>query len=221
MSRRGLLVLLCLLAWLPSTAAAAEPRDDRALPPAFAARALTQDSAPPPALGVPAPAPPVADHAPSLLGALARLIAAVLVLAVVMTGCVLGYRRLVQRHGAGAGGMFAWAAGWSAAGGPDAVRITARQSLGGREAVAVAHVGGERFLLGVAPGHVSLLARLEPTGEATAEFSDALAQAAAPARVPRAEAADAEHALREAVGRARGRLGRLAHLAVVARDARD
>jgi len=221
MRRGSLVALLCLLAWLPAPAAAAESRDDRAVPPAVAARALTQDAPPPPALGVPAPALPVADNAPSLLGALARLIGAVLVLAVVMAGCVVGYRRLAQRHGAAGGGMFAWAAGWSAAGGPDAVRITARQSLGGREAVAVAHVGGERFLLGVAPGHVSLLARLEPTGEATAEFSDALAQAAAPARVPRAEPADVEHALREAVGRTRQRLGRLAHLAVVARDGRD
>jgi hypothetical protein len=153
------------------------------------------------------------------VGALARLIGAVLVIAALMAACVLGYRRLTQRTGAGPG-VLGWAAGWADAAGPDTVRVASRRYLGGRESVAVIHAGGERFLVGITAGQVSLLARLDsPAAEGEADFAEALTRAAAP-RPEAGELPSAADALRAAVERSRERLGRLAHLSVVPRDAR-
>ena len=68
-----------------------------------------------------------------------------LVLAALMAGCVLGYRKLVDRPGA-RNGMLAWATGWSDDAGADNVRVGSRRYLGGRESVAVIHASGERQL---------------------------------------------------------------------------
>jgi len=235
---RYLIPVFVVLSLLMAAIAAAETScvpgaascDDRALPGA----ALTPkpESVPPtpPALGAPVsvPAPlgatpalgvsstPLGDGGPSLLGALARLIGAVLVLAALMAGCVLGYRKLVDRPGARSG-MLAWATGWSDDAGADSVRVASRRYLGGRESVAVIHASGERFLVGITAAQVSLIARLETPGEAAADFTDALAHAATPRDAEPASAAD--H-LRAAVERSRERLGRLAHLSVVQRDPR-
>jgi flagellar biogenesis protein FliO len=218
-------VVLALL--MAAIAAAGEPCrpgfacDDRAVPGAAPARPQTV-SPTPPAVGAPVPAPapaapsPLGEGGPSLLGALARLIGAVLVLAALMAGCVFGYRKLVNRAG-NRTGVLAWATGWAEDTGADAVRVSSRRYLGGRESVAVIHAGGERFLVGITAAQVSLLARLEtPEGEGVADFTDALVRAAAPQPEPGSPAED----LRDAVERSRERLGRLAHLTVVQREPR-
>jgi hypothetical protein len=194
------------------------PCDDRAVPGAALGRPQPVPPSPP-AVGAPLPvsAPaPLGEGGPSLLGALARLIGAVLVLAALMAGCVLGYRKLVDRAG-NRTGVLAWATGWTDDHGADAVRVASRRYLGGRESIAVIHAGGERFLVGITAAQVSLLARLETPGEGVADFTDALVRAAAPQPAEPANAAD--H-LRDAVERSRERLGRLAHLSVVQRDPR-
>jgi hypothetical protein len=204
------------------------PCDDRGLP--GAALVQLQGVPPsPPALGAPAAAPvPLGDGGPSLLGALARLLGAVIVLAVLMAACVLGYRKLVQRVGGSGGsptfgarsGVLAWATGWAEDTGADAVRVASRRYLGGRESVAVLHAGGERFLVGITATQVSLLARLEaPAAEPVPDFTEALARAATP-RPPTDDGGSAADHLRAAVERSRERLGRLAHLSVVPRDGR-
>ena len=202
----------------PNTAGA-RPCDERGLP---GAAVMPQPVAAPTPPVVTAPAPvPLGDGAPSLVGALARLIGAVLVIAVLMAACVVGYRRLTQRPGAPRG-VLAWATGWADEAGPDTVRVASRRSLGGRESVAVIHTNGERFLIGIAGGQVSLLARLEsPTrdAEADADFTEALTRATAP-RSDAGGAPSAADALRVAVERSRDRLGRLAHLSVVPREER-
>ena len=178
-------------------ASGAKPCDERGLP--GVGIAPTQPSAPtPPALGAPTPAPmPLGDGGPSLVGALARLIGAVLVIAALMAACVLGYRRLTQRTGPRAG-VLAWATGWAEDAGPDTVRVASRRYLGGRESVAVIHAGGERFLVGITAGQVSLLARLDSfAGEAEADFTDALTRAC-----------DAGPHERAALGRGRAPRGR-------------
>ncbi len=214
--------------------------DDRALPGAAAARPQPVPPSPP-AVGAPAPVAPAlaegadslrarsvgglggpsgvphVDQAPSLLGALARLIGAVLVLAALMVGGVLGYRKLVERAGTRRG-MLAWATGWADDAGADSVRVASRRYLGGRESIAVIHAGGERFLVGITAAQVSLLARLEtPEADVPADFTDALTRATTP---PPAGPVDAADHLRAAVERSRERLGRLAHLAVVPREPR-
>jgi hypothetical protein len=202
----------------PDTARA-KPCDERGLPGA-AAMPQPVGGPTPPIVTAPAPVP-LGDGAPSLVGALARLIGAVFVIAVVMAVCVVGYRRLTQRPGASRG-VLAWAAGWADEAGPDSVRVASRRSLGGRESVAVIHAGGERFLIGIAGGQVSLLARLEsPTREAEADtdFTEALTRATAP-RPDASGPPSAADALRVAVERSRDRLGRLAHLTVVPREER-
>jgi hypothetical protein len=172
----------------------------------------------PPPLAAPNPAPmPLGEGSPSLLGALARLIGAVLVIAALMAVCVIGYRRLSRRQGTPKG-LLAWAAGWADDSGPDAIRVASRRSLGARESVAVIHAGGERFLVGVTSGQVSLIARLDtPMPEAETDFTEALTRATAP-RADAIGAPSAADALRAAVERSRDRLGRLAHLSVVPRD---
>jgi hypothetical protein len=200
----------------------AKPCEERSLPGVVAVAPEQIASPPPPPLAAPNPAPvPLGDNAPSLLAALARLIGAVLVIAVLMAACVVGYRRLTRREGTPKG-ILAWATGWVDDAGPDAIRVASRRSLGARESVAVIHAGGERFLVGITSGQVSLLARLDaPTPEAEPDFTEALTRATAPA--PRAEAqgaSSAADALRAAVERSRDRLGRLAHLSVVPRDGR-
>jgi flagellar biogenesis protein FliO len=226
---RRLVPALVLLSVLLAAFAAAEPCspevggakscEERALPGAAVARPHP-DPSPPPALGVPAPAPaPLGEGAPSLLGALARLLGAVIVIALLMTGAVLGYRRLVQRAGTRTG-VLAWATGWSEDHGADAVRVTSRRHLGGRESVAVIHAGGERFLVGITAAQVSLLAHLEsPATEPVPDFTEALVRATAP-HPPVTESPSAADQLRAAVERSRERLGRLAHLSVVPRDGR-
>jgi hypothetical protein len=235
MSARLVPVLVLLALLLAATAAAepcppdsgatittesgAKPCDERGLPgvPALP-QPLTAPT--PPALSAPTPAPaPLGDGAPSLLGALMRMIGAVLVIAVLMAACVVGYRRLTRRAGARAG-LLAWATGFSEDAGPDAVRVASRRSLGGRESVAVIHAGGERFLIGITSGQVSLIARLDtlaPEGEP--DFTEALTRATAP-RPDASSPPSAADTLRAAVERSRDRLGRLAHLSVVPRDAR-
>jgi hypothetical protein len=221
---RQLIPVFLLLALLMAAIAAAEPCvtaaggrgcDDQGMPGAAALGRPQGVTPTPPALGAPAPSMPLADGGPSLLGALARLIGAVLVLAAVMAACILGYRKLVQRAGARSG-VFAWASGWVDDNGADAVRITSRRYLGSRESIAVVHAGGERFLIGVTPSQVSLLARLEePAVDGAPAFADALTHATP------APAADAPgDQFRAAVERSRERLGRLAHLTVVPRDGR-
>lgn len=227
----ALLVVLSLV--LAASAAAGEPCpsssrpcDEPGLPGAAAVRPQAVPPSPP-ALGAPAPAP-LGEGAPSLLGALARLFGALLVLALVMAACVIGYRRLVQRAGTPSG-VLAWATGWTDETGADAVRVASRRYLGGRESIAVVHAGGERFLVGITGAHVSLLARLEapaPASEPVLDFTEALARATGP-RPPLAEApvtpvtsVTPELALRAAVERSRERLGRLAHLSLVPRDRR-
>lgn len=225
MSHRLIPALLVLSLLMAAFAAAGEPCagsrpcDDRGLP--GAALVQLQGVPPsPPALGAPAPAPaPLGDGGPSLLGALARLLGAVIVLAALMAGCVLGYRKLVQRAGAPSG-VLAWATGWTEDTGADAVRVASRRYLGGRESVAVLHAGGERFLVGITATQVSLLARLEaPAAEPVPDFAEALARAATP-RPPTDDGGSAADHLRAAVERSRERLGRLAHLSVVPRDGR-
>jgi flagellar biogenesis protein FliO len=171
---------------------------------------------PPPALGAPMP-PALGDGAPSLLGALLRMLGAVLGLTVLMVLGVLGYRRLVRRAGTRSSGMLAWAAGFTDDSSPDAVRVGSRRYLGGRESVAVIHAGGDRFLVGITATQISLLARLEPA-DAAPDFTDALARAAAPQASGREP--EPEHVLRVAVERSRARLRRLAHLSLVPRDDR-
>lgn len=203
----------------PSTAGA-KPCDEQGLPGTAVMPQPVGTPTPPPIVTAPAPVP-LGDSAPSLVGALARLIGAVLVIAVLMAACVVGYRRLTQRPGSPRG-MLAWATGWADDAGPDTVRVASRRSLGGRESVAVIHASGERFLIGIASGQVSLLARLEsPTreAEADADFTEALTRAAAP-RSDAGGAPSAADALRVAVERSRDRLGRLAHLSVVPREER-
>lgn len=221
---RRLVPALVLLSVLLAAFAAAEPCspgnrpcEEHAVPGAAVAQPQP-DPSPPPALGAPAPAPaPLGEGAPSLLGALARLLGAVIVIALLMTGAVLGYRRLVQRAGTRTG-VLAWAAGWSEDHGADAVRVASRRHLGGRESVAVIHAGGERFLVGITAGQVSLLARLEsPAAEPIADFTEALVRATTP---PVTESASVADQLRAAVERSRERLGRLGHLSVVPRDGR-
>jgi hypothetical protein len=199
--------------------AGAKPCDERGLPGVSVLPQL-ETGPRPPALGAPSPAPaPLGEGGPSLVGALARLIGAVLVIAVIMGGCALGYRRLTQRTGPRSG-MLAWATAWTDDANPDSVRVASRRYLGNRESVAVIHAGGERFLIGITAGQVSLLARLEtPGAEAEPDFTDALTRAAGP-RMETAAPDSAADALRAAVERSRDRLGRLAHLSVVPRDGR-
>jgi hypothetical protein len=197
----------------------AKPCDERGLPGVPAVPHHVTGPTPP-ALAAPSPAPaPLGDGGPSLLGALARLIGAVLVVAVAMAACVVGYRRLTRRPGAHAG-LLAWATGWAEDAGPDSVRVASRRSLGGRESVAVIHAAGERFLIGITTGQVSLIARLDaPAPEAEPDFTEALTRATAP-RPDVSGPPSAADTLRAAVERSRDRLGRLAHLSVVPRDAR-
>jgi hypothetical protein len=198
--------------------AGAAPCDDRGLPGAAALRPQGVPPSPP-ALGAPLPSAPLGDDGPSLLGALARLVGAVIVLAALMAACVLGYRALVRRAGARSG-VLAWATGWADDTGADAVRVASRRYLGGRESVAVIHAGSERFLVGITATQVSLLARLEtPVTEPAGEFTDALARAATP-RPPADDSGAAADHFRAAVERSRERLGRLGHLTVIPRDGR-
>jgi len=211
-----LIPALVVLSLLLAAVAAAEPCspplggappgskscDERGLPGPEAVQ-LQVTPPTPPALGAPAvpiaPIAPLGEGGPSLLGALARLLGAVIVLALLMAAGVLGYRRLVERAGTRAGGVLAWAAGWSEESDADAVRVASRRYLGGRESIAVIHAAGERFLVGVTAGQISLLARLEtPAAEPAPDFTEALA----------------------AMERSRERLGRLGHLTVVPRDGR-
>lgn len=169
---------------------ASRPCDDPAVP-GIAPGPLTE----PPSL------PPLAAPAPSLLGALARLFGAVLVLAILIVACLMGYRRLMQRTGLRSGGVLGWATRWGDDDGVTAIRVGSRRHLGGRESVAMLHVGDERFLIGITAAEISLLARLEPAApEAPPEFGETLTQAA--------------------VERTRERLGRLARLSLVPRDDR-
>jgi hypothetical protein len=255
MNRALIPVFIVLALLMAAIAAAGEPArcaagaacDDRALPGAAPARPRPLSPTPPAAeapvpvggalaegadsrsvggLGRASRAPHVDQDGPSLLGALARLVGAVLVLAAVMVACVLGYRKLVERLGGAGGvppgtgtrrGMLAWATGWADDAGADAVRVASRRYLGGRESIAVIHAGGERFLVGITASQVSLLARLEtPELDVPADFTDALTRATPPP----AEPLDAADHLRAAVERSRERLGRLAHLAVVPREPR-
>ena len=171
----------------------------------------------PPAANAPLSVPPLDDRAPSLVGALLRLLGAVLILALLVVAIGLGYRRFVHCAGARRG-MLAWATGWTDEPAADAIRVASRRYLGGRESVAVIHAGGERFLVGITGTHISLLARLEtPAVEPAADFTDVLAREA----TPRGDDASAERTLRTAVERSRARLGRLTHLAVVPRAPRD
>jgi hypothetical protein len=227
---RPLIPVFMLLALLMAAIVAADPAckpnvgahapkagvvqcDDRGMPGAAALGRPHGTLPTPPALGAPVPAPaPLGDDGPSLLGALARLLGAVLVLAGVMAACILGYRKLVQRAGARAG-VLAWATGWVDENAADTLRVTSRRYLGGRESVAVVHAGAERFLVGITPGQVSLLARLEePAIETLREFT-------APPAAPAAPSTPTD-SFREAMERSRERLGRLAHLTVVPRDPR-
>jgi flagellar biogenesis protein FliO len=214
-----LIPIFVLLALLLASIAAAGERDDRGLPGVAVTR---PEFAPPspPTLGAPGvtPTPPLGEGGPSLLGALARLLGAVIVIAVLMAGCVLGYRRLSERGTRS--GVLAWATGWTDEHSLDAVRVASRRSLGGRESVAVIHAGGERFLVGITTGQVSLIARLEqPVAEPLPDFTEALTRATTP-REHGDEAPSAGDQLRAAVERSRERLGRLAHLSVVTRDGR-
>jgi len=233
---RQLIPVFVLLALLMAAIAAADPCspsvagqppahgcDDRGLPGAAALGRPQSVPPAPPALGAPVPATaaPLVDDGPSLLGALARLLGAVLVLAALMAACILGYRKVVRRAGTKRG-VLAWASGWIDDNGEDAVRITSRRYLGGRESVAVVHVGEERFLIGITTGQVSLLARLEePITDTVPHFTaDTLARAGAPlTAVPPPPSSSTEH-FRAAMERSRERLGRLAHLTVVPRDDR-
>ncbi len=221
MSRRVLLALVVLVLLLAGRASA-EPCvsgaltcDDRALPGAALERALR--ASPPPALGAPMP-PAIGDGAPSLLGALVRMLGAVLVLTVLMVFGVHGYRRLVQRAGTRSGGVLAWATGFADDSSPDAVHVGSRRYLGGRESVAVIHAGGERFLVGITAAQISLLSRLE-AADAVPDFTDTLARAATAPQASGRET-EPEHVLRVAVERSRARLSRLAHLSLVPRDDR-
>ena len=231
---RQLIPVFVLLALLMAAIAAADPCspsvagqppahgcDDRGLPGAAALGRPQSVPPAPPALGAPVPAPaaPLVDDGPSLLGALARLLGAVLVLAALMAACILGYRKVVRRAGTKRG-VLAWASGWIDDNGQDAVRITSRRYLGGRESVAVVHVGDERFLIGITAGQVSLLARLEePVTDSVPDFTDALTRAGGPLTAVPTPSSPTEH-FRAAMDRSRERLGRLAHLTVVPRDDR-
>ena len=217
-------VLLALL--LAAVAAAGEPCapgarpcDDRAVP---GAAVRPQGDAPtPPLLGAPVTptTTPLGDGGPSLLAALARLVGAVLVIALLMTGAILGYRRLAQRSGTRTG-MLGWATGWTDESSADAIRVASRRYLGGRESVAVIHAGGERFLVGITAGQVSLISRLDsPMADALPDFTELLSHATVPAP-PAGDVPSASDELRAAVERSRERLGRLAHLSLVTREPR-
>jgi hypothetical protein len=178
----------------------------------------------PPALAAPLSATPRVDEGtPSLAGALLRLVGAVVVLALLMAAAVVGYRRLVTRVGARRG-ILAWVTGGGAAPDADVVRVGARRYLGARESVAVIHVEGERFLVGITAIRISLLARLEPAASAVEppapDFTEALARAAAPRTPVGAGGPHAEPALRAAIELSRARLARVTQLSVVPGDRR-
>jgi hypothetical protein len=228
--RHTVAVALLVVGALLPTAARAEtcvsstkPCDEPTVPAAVS-RPLAGPAAPPPALGAPAPAMPRIDEgAPSLTGALLRLIGAVVTLALLMAGCVVGYRKLGERAGTRA--MLAWVTGRTMEGEIDPVRVGSRRYLGNRESVAVIHAGAERFLVGITTANISLLARLDPASPASeppvADFTEALTRAATPP-APLVEAAEPpDRALHAAVERSRERLARLAHLTVIETRASD
>ena len=160
---------------------------------------------PPPAL-----APRPQEEGPSLAAAVLRLLGSVLIVALLLVGCVMGYRRLVQHAAARPGGMLGWVARAADERDPDFVRIGSRRYLGARDSVAVVHAGGERFLVGISSAGITLISRLELPVAATelpaTTFGEALQRAAAPAFE---STPPAERALRAAVERSRARLARL------------
>ena len=161
-----------------------------------------------------APAPMAAraqEEAPSLGAAVLRLLGSVVVVALLLVGAVVGYRKLVRHSASRPGGVLGWVARAAEDRDPDLVHVGSRRYLGARDSVAVVHAGSERFLVGISAAGITLISRLE-SAATDAEpmpttFGDALARASAPA----ADATPvAERALRAAVERSRARLARLA-----------
>lgn len=160
-----------------------------------------------PVLGTPAPAamplPIPPPSAPSVGWASLRLIGATAGIVLLLAATLVTFRRLITRRSPG---------GWLSRFIPETVaeddrlHLATRRAVGPRESVAVVHVGRERFLIGVAPGSVTLVARLELRGTTASavetgaeDFATTLASTPHPA----------EEALRAAVTRSRQRMARL------------
>lgn len=145
--------------------------------------------------------PALADGAPSLGWAAARLVGVTVGLALLLGA---GLTALLRRLGGGRRrGLGRWGPEPAPA---DRLRVVSRSWLGARESLAVVQVGSERFLIGVAGSAVSLLARLAGPGPgerpAPADFAAELDRAAAVGPA----GADA---LRAALARTEARLARL------------
>ncbi len=209
-----------------------------ALSPLLAAAILgiglaTSAAADPPPLPDPAtpaaPAPTVREMPalppPSPTFAALRVLGALVIVGMLLAGVVM----LVQRSALGprqSGTQprgrtgLAWLiprAAWRSATG-ERIQIESRSYLGPRESVGVIAIDRERFLIGIAGGAISLLARLEAAPvEAeprdAADFTEVLNRGAA-------AAAMSEGDFREAIQRSRDRLARLEHRLVDSRGAR-
>jgi hypothetical protein len=198
--------LLLLLVLAPVVRAGAEPV---VIPAPTAAPVPVGEAAEPPA------SPAILTAAPpSKLFAMLRAGAATSAVALLLVGAMLGYRRLV----AGAGrarrpprpaAPRRWWQRWLPArpAEADRIEVLSRTHLGTRESLGVVRIGRERLLVGVTPGQISLLTRLEPAQPVAAaapadDFPAALA--AVEVAVPRTP-----DELRRALARSRERLERL------------
>ena len=139
-----------------------------------------------------------------MIWAILRMLGALGVVAALIAGGALAYRRLAAAFDAH---RPAWLGRFAGTFGPAAqLRVTTRAALGARESVAVVVLGGERFLLGVAAGGVSLLARLDPEEDtAPAISANDFTSALSGAQTTRSD----DEKLRFAIRHSRERLVRL------------
>ena len=137
-----------------------------------------------------------------MIWAILRMLGALGVVAALIAGGAMAYRYLTARVGARRAGWLARLV--SPHGSAAQLRVTTRAVLGARESVAVVVIGDERFLLGVAAGGVSLLARLDPEADET-PVEDDFAATLLGVEHPRTD----EEKLRGAIARSRERLVRL------------
>ena len=177
-------------------------------------------------------AEPVAP--PSRLFVMLRAGFATSAVALLLIGMLAGYRKLVggaprARRPAAALGRRRWWQRWMPvrAADTDRIEVLSRIHLGARESLGVVRIGRERLLIGVAPGRISMLMKLEvdsvpavaaapPETTAPPEPDFATTLAAVDGAVPRT----AED-LRRALARSKERLERLSGRRVADTEPRD
>jgi hypothetical protein len=202
---RAVLVLVLVLA----AAAPAGADHSRESAPTLAPSEPVVAQPPPPP---PPPASPPAEP-PSRVAAMVRAGVATSTVALLVVGALLGYRHLTRRVPAAVArrrsvGRRRWWERWLPArpAEADRIEVLSRAHVGARESLGVVRVGRERLLVGITPGQISLLTRLEPAAAPPAPAADDFpaALAAAELVVPRTP-----EELRRALARSRERLERL------------